>query len=75
MKELYYRLRDRYDWWIYRRAYRSLARMSVKSPGFSYLMQLHLEEWNGKRPLPDQLKTAAESFHASLKTAEKAVTR
>jgi len=40
MKEIYYRLRDRYDWFIYRRAYRSLARISVKSPGFSYLMQL-----------------------------------
>ena len=75
MKEIYYQLRDRYDWWIYRRAYRSLARLSIKSPAFSYLMQLHLEEWNGKRSLPDRLKNAAESFHASLKTAEKAVTR
>jgi hypothetical protein len=71
MKEIYYRARDRYDWWIYRRAYRSLARMSIKSPGFSYLMQLHLEEWNGRHPLPEQLKSAAESFHNSLKLQKK----
>ena len=71
MKEIYYQLRDRYDWWIYRRAYRSLARMSIKSPVFSYLMQLHLEEWNRKRALPDRLKSAAESFHASLKLQKK----
>ena len=75
MKEIYYQLRDRYDWWIYCRAYRSLARMSVKSPGFSYLLQLHIEEYNRRHPLPDSVKTAAESFYASLKTAEKAVTR
>jgi hypothetical protein len=75
MKEIYYRLRDRYDWWIYWRAYRSLPRMSIKNPAFSYLMQLHLEEWNGRHPLSEQLKYAAGSFHNSLKTAEKAVTR
>jgi hypothetical protein len=75
MKEIYYKLRDRYDWWIYHRAYRSLARISVKSPGFSYLMQLHIEEYNRRYPLPEQLKSAAESFHNSLKSAEKAVTR
>jgi hypothetical protein len=71
MKELYYKLRDRYDWFIYRRAYRSLARMSVKSPGFSYLMQLHIEEYNLRHPIPDSMKEAAQLFHDSLKTAEK----
>jgi hypothetical protein len=71
MKELYYRLRDRYDWWIYWRAYRSLPRMSVKNPAFSYLMQLHLEEYNRRHPLPDNVKAAAQLFHDSLKTAEK----
>ena len=71
MKELYYRLRDRYDWFIYSRAYRSLARMSVKSPGFSYLLQLHIEEYNRRHPLPDNVKAAAQLFHDSLKTAEK----
>jgi len=71
MKELYYKLRDRYDWFIYRRAYRSLARMSVKSPGFSYLLQLHIEEYNRRHPLPDAVKDAAQLFHDSLKNAEK----
>ena len=75
MKEIYYRLRDRYDWWIYCRAYKSLERMSIKSPAFSYLLQLHLEEWNARQALPERLKSATEIFHDSLKTAEKAVTR
>lgn len=71
MKLLYYRLRDHYDWFIYRRAYRSLARMSVKNPGFSYLMQLHIEEYNRRHPLPDSMKEAAQLFHDSLKVIEK----
>lgn len=71
MKKLYYQLREQYDWWIYRRAYRSLARMSVKSPGFSYLLQLHLEECNSRQALSDSVKSSAQRFHDSLKTAPK----
>ena len=71
MKRVYYQLLDSYDWWIYLRAYKSLARMSVKSPGFSYLLQLHLEECNSRQALSPSCKSAARCFHDSLKTAEK----
>lgn len=55
-------LQGKWDWWIYCRAVNSLRRISERSPGFSYLMELHLRKWNGIQNIPESLKQSTETF-------------
>jgi hypothetical protein len=59
---------NKWDWWIYFRALSTLRRMSKKSIGFTYLLELHLRKYN--KPIEDnpQLKYATESFYDSLES-------
>lgn len=57
-------LRKSYDWWIYRRAIHSCRRLSKTDAGFTYLLQLELE--NLHRNTPNNLKRAAKTFHDEL---------
>jgi hypothetical protein len=57
---------EKWDWFIYRRAFHSLKRMSKRMTGFSYLMELHLHEWNKRNPIPESVKNATEMFFRSM---------
>lgn len=63
---LWGRLLKKWDWWIYCRAHKSLWRMCENEPAYGYLMELQIKHWNAKQRLPDSLKRATETFHASL---------
>ena len=56
----------KWDWWIYGQAYRSLKRMVKDTPGFAYLLELHLRGWNERHPIPDDLRNATERFYEAM---------
>ena len=58
---------EKWDWFIYRRAFHSMKRMAKRNPGFSYLLELHLRGWNERNPIPESLKMATEEFFQSMK--------
>jgi hypothetical protein len=68
-----YMIQRKWDWWIYRRAYHSLRRMTLNNPGMSYLMELNIRGWNDQLNLPPELKRATEAFHESLREINKSV--
>lgn len=57
---------DKWDWWIYRRAFNSLRRLCEHNQGFAYLFELHLRDYRSAHPIPDSLARATETFYASL---------
>jgi hypothetical protein len=61
------RLIRKWDWWIYRRAFHSLRRMTLDNPGMAYLMELQIREWNEKLNISPELRRATEYFHESLR--------
>ena len=67
----YKQLQRKYDWWIYRRAFHSLRRMTLDDPGMAYLMELQMHEWNKNLNISPNLKYATEQFHAAMTDAEK----
>ena len=60
------KLLKKWDWWIYCRAHKSLWRMCENEPAYGYLMELQIQHWNARQRLPESLKRATETFHASL---------
>jgi len=44
---------EKWDWWIYRRSYNTMKRMAKRNIGFTYLMELHLREYNSRNPIPE----------------------
>lgn len=58
----------RWDWWVYCRAFHSLRRMSKDDPGMSYLMELHMREYNARNQIPETLKHSTELFYESRKS-------
>ena len=67
----YNKIQRKYDWWIYRRAFHSLRRITLNNPGLSYLMELQMHEWNKNLNISPNLKRATEQFHAAMTDAEK----
>lgn len=57
----------KWDWWIYYQAYKTLRRMTLDNPGFSYLLELHIRGWNEQMKISPELKRATEAFHASMR--------
>lgn len=57
----------KWDWWIYRKACRSLRRITLDNPGMSYLMELYIREWNEHLEISLELKRATEIFHDSMR--------
>jgi len=57
----------KWDWWIYRKAYGSLRRMTLDNPGMSYLMELNIRGWNEQLKISPELKRATEVFHDSMR--------
>ena len=61
------KLRRKWDWWIYCRAFHSLRRMTLDNPGMAYLMELQIREWNEKLAISQELRHATERFHESMR--------
>ena len=70
---------EKYDWFIYRIAFKSIRRMCVRSPGIAYLFELWIKEWRRQNPISLPVKQATELFFdtqiAQLKRKEKHGTR
>ncbi len=62
-------LQQKFDWFIYHRAYKSLERLSESSIGFVYLLELWLGYWREKYGIPDSLKRSTESFFRTQRYA------
>jgi|GEM_PF-2285923 len=61
------KLRRKWDWWIYCRAFHSMRRMTLDNPGMAYLMELQMREWNEKLSISPELRRATEAFHDSMR--------
>lgn len=59
---------NKWDWWIYRRAFNSLRRLCESNQGFAYLFELHLRDYRAEHPIPEQLERATETFYTSLRS-------
>lgn len=59
-------IQRKWDWWIYRRAHMSLKRICATNPGFSYLLELYVHDWNTEMKITPELKRATEVFYKSL---------
>lgn len=60
------KLLKHWDNFIYRHAFHTIRRMSINSPGFSYLLELQIKGWNAQNPIPESLKLATETFHKEM---------
>lgn len=68
MSRFWQRVVSRFDFIVYRLAYKSLDRMMRRGDGgFAYLFELQLRAWRERNPLPDQLASATERFHETLR--------
>ena len=75
MGDFWRRVVSRYDFMVYRLAYKSLDRMMRRGDGgFAYLFELQLRSWRERNPLPEQLASATERFHEAMTTTP-AITR
>ena len=62
------KLIEKFDWIVYRLAYKSINRMCTRSDGaYAYLFKLSIEEWLEHHPLSERVKDSAETFHRSLR--------
>jgi len=65
------RLIEKFDWLVYRLAYKSINRMCIRHNGaFALILKLSIEEWLEKYPLPDEVKASAEGFCQAIKEHE-----
>lgn len=63
-------LLNKWDWWVYRRAYKSFQRLAQSNQGFTYLFELHLREYNKQHEIPESLKRSTELFYNAMKSAK-----
>jgi hypothetical protein len=45
--------------------------MTTDNPGFAYLMELNIRDWNKHLGISPSLKAATEAFHESMKNHRK----
>ena len=60
-----------WDWRVYGLAHASIRRMVKRNPGYAYLMELWLRDWNATHPLPDRVCRATEQFYAGIRETSK----
>ena len=65
-KKLKSKIMRKWDFFIYRMAYRSIKRMMESDLGLAYLFKLYIDGWVKENPVPDNLKSATEYFYESL---------
>lgn len=61
---------NKWDWWIYLRSLASLQRLSKHSVGLTYLMELHLHDYNQRINNLPELRSATQYFYTSLQEHE-----
>jgi len=57
---------NKWDWWIYTRAFHSFDRIFKENPAYAYLFELHLKEYQKKHPISARMKKATKTFYDSL---------
>ena len=65
-KKFQNKITRKWDFFIYRMAYRSIKRMVKSDIGFAYLFKLYIDGWIKENDLPDSLKNATEYFYESI---------
>jgi hypothetical protein len=58
---------ERWDWLVYRLAYRTFRRMCERNGGFAYLFELYLRQWRSEHPIPDYVERATETFFEAIR--------
>jgi hypothetical protein len=53
---------EKYDWFIYHRAYHSMRRMCERNAGFAYLFELWIRDWRSRNPISPELERSTEFF-------------
>jgi hypothetical protein len=66
MKNIIDKIIEKWDWWIYGHATKSIKRMCESNAGFAYLFSLYLSGWMKIHPISDELKRSTELFYESL---------
>ena len=66
LSRLVRRLVEKYDWFIYYRAFHSIRRMCVRNEGFAYLFELHIKKYRAEHPISKELEHATEEFYNAL---------
>lgn len=56
-----------WDWWISRRAFKSIGRLCEGNPGFAYLLRFYLDGWIDEHPESEADKASAEDFYRSMR--------
>ena len=67
MKNLKKKLLSKWDWFVYRRSYKSINRILIENPHYAYLFELHVRDLDAGSKLTPELKSSAEVFHDSMK--------
>jgi len=66
-KRAFIYIRNRWDWWVYWRAHKSIERMFQSNPAYAYLFELFIREWRAKNPIPENIERATELFFWEVK--------
>ncbi len=57
---------EKYDWFIYYRAFHSIRRICERNVGFAYYFELYIKKWIEQHPITPELKKATEVFFEEL---------
>lgn len=63
IKKIKDKIVEKWDFWIYYRAFNSLKRICERNPGFNHIMECHLKKYNEQNPVSESLKNSAEMFY------------
>jgi hypothetical protein len=66
LSRLVRRLVEKYDWFIYHRAFHSIRRMCASNAGFAYLFELYIKKYRAEHPITPELERATERFFDAL---------
>jgi len=66
---------EKWDWFVYRRAWHSIRRMCERNHGFAYLFELWIREWRRKHPITPELERSTELFFETQRDAVEAQER
>lgn len=59
---------EKWDWFIYWMAMRSIKRICDRNIGHAYLMELSIRDYIAERGMPDSLRRSTELFHDAMKS-------
>ena len=57
---------EKYDWFIYYRAFHSIRMMCEHNQGFAYLFELHIKHYRELHPITKELERSTEAFYNTL---------